>query len=306
MMSLAFVKMLECSLSCSSHEKIDLGISKIKLPITKYESIVTFPHMLSFWPRWSVAGSLPRVFFLTATCSSFGVCVWRPRDAANFRLRLLFLQPLGWEGCGAGSSFVLEWGACDPKGSVSRADSASVDFFQVRFPRETKKYKQWVFLGFSKLVSHIAVAPPFGQSRWHLAAQPPTNPESTCFAASTLESEAKNFGTFLGGTKDRLGRYVWSVRCELVRQARVPASNSGESGECQAIIFSAHQRRHPVWKASLEPTEQLFADVSPRSCLMPIASRVDSISVLHSATERFWRRVLVNMLLSSPKQGPTV
>ena len=44
---------------------------------------------------------------------------------------------------------------------------------------------------------------------------------------------------------------------------------------------------------------------------MPIASRVDSTSVLHSATERFWRRVLVNMLLSFPKQksisqGPTV
>ena len=80
------------------------------------------------------------------------------------------------------------------------------------------------------------------------------------------------------------------------------ASNSGEGGECQAIIFSAHQRRHPVWKASLEPTEQLFVNIFPRSCLMPIASRVDSTSVLHSATERFWRRVLVNMLLSFPKQ----
>ena len=217
-----------------------------KITITKHESIVTFPHMLSFCPCWSVAGSLPRDFFLTASCSLFGVCVWKPTVVASPRLHLLFLHPLGRTRCGAGFSFVLEWRTCDSKGLCAPLIQRVSISSKCASHGKEKKHKLCVFPGSSKLVSHIAVAPLFGQSRWHLAAQPPTNPESICFAASTWESEATNFGTILGGTKDRFGRSVWSVRFELVRQVRVPASNSGESGQCQAIIFSAHRRRHSV------------------------------------------------------------
>ena len=98
-----------------------------------------FPHMLYFCPRWSVAGSLSRDFLLTASCSWFVVCVWRPTVVASPRLHLLFLHPLGRKRCGAGFSFVHEWRTCDPKGFVRAVDSASVDLLQVRFTRERKK-----------------------------------------------------------------------------------------------------------------------------------------------------------------------
>ena len=182
--------------------------------MTKYESIVTFPHMLSFWPRWSVAESLPRDFFLTATCSWFGVCVcvWRPTVAANFSFRLLFLHLSVEKDVKAGSRFVLDEDMRSQRLCKLRRFS-ECRFLPSAVPTGNKNTCCEFFLDFPSWSATVM---------WHLP---------WASARGILH------------TKDRLGRSVWSVRFELVRQARVPALNSGKSGECQAIIFSAHQRR---------------------------------------------------------------